>query len=61
MTYSFALPVVAIAIHNILQRRNDRFAQELLSRLLEERETSPIWSMMTRLPAFITVADCKAG
>jgi hypothetical protein len=31
MTYSFALPVVAIAIHNILQRRNDRFAQELLS------------------------------
>ena len=29
IAYSFALPVVAIAIHNILQRRNDRFAQEL--------------------------------
>ena len=26
MTYSFALPVVAIAIHNILQKRNDRCA-----------------------------------
>jgi hypothetical protein len=38
----FALPVVAIGIHNILQRRNDHFAQELLSRLLEERETLPI-------------------
>ena len=49
MTYSFALPVVAIAIHNILQRRNDRFAQELLSRLLEERETLTDLSMMDPL------------
>ena len=49
MSYSFALPVVAIAIHNILQRRNDRFAQELLSRLLEERETLTDLSMMDPL------------
>ena len=37
MIYSFILPVVAIGVHHVLQRRNDRFAQELLSRLLEER------------------------
>ncbi|KAI3492467.1 hypothetical protein L1887_42762 [Cichorium endivia] len=49
MSYSFALPVVAIAIHNILQTRNDRFAQELLSRLLEERETLTDLSMMDPL------------
>ncbi len=49
MTYSFALPVVAIGIHNILQRRNDHFAQELLSRLLEERETLTDLSMMDPL------------
>ncbi|MCI1181359.1 GGDEF domain-containing protein, partial [Enterobacter cloacae] len=36
MIYSFILPVVAIGVHHVLQRRNDRFAQELLSRLLEE-------------------------
>lgn len=39
MAYSFALPMVAIGIHHVLQRRNDNFAQELLTRLLEERET----------------------
>lgn len=49
MTYSFVLPVVAIGVHNVLQRRNDRFAQELLSRLLEERETLTDLSMMDPL------------
>ncbi|WP_432225561.1 GGDEF domain-containing protein [Enterobacter wuhouensis] len=49
MIYSFALPVVAIGIHHVLQRRNDRFAQELLSRLLEERETLTDLSMMDPL------------
>ncbi|MEH0886566.1 diguanylate cyclase [Enterobacter sp. UNJFSC 003] len=49
MIYSFALPLVAIGIHNVLQRRNDRFAQELLSQLLEERETLTDLSMMDPL------------
>ncbi|QLA67856.1 GGDEF domain-containing protein [Enterobacter pasteurii] len=49
MAYSFALPVVAIGIHHVLQRRNDRFAQELLSELLEERETLTDLSMMDPL------------
>jgi hypothetical protein len=42
MTYSFALPVVAIAIHNILQRRNDRFAQELLLACWKNEKPLPI-------------------
>jgi diguanylate cyclase (GGDEF)-like protein len=49
MVYFFALPVVAIGIHNVLQRRNDRFAQALLSRLQEERETLTDLSMMDPL------------
>lgn len=49
MIYSFILPVVAISVHHVLQRRNDRFAQELLSRLLEERETLTDLSMMDPL------------
>ncbi len=49
MAYFFALPVVAIGIHHVLQRRNDRFAQELLSELLEERETLTDLSMMDPL------------
>jgi diguanylate cyclase (GGDEF) domain len=49
MAYFFALPVVAIGIHHVLQRRNDRFAQDLLSELLEERETLTDLSMMDPL------------
>ena len=49
MIYSFALPVAAIGIHNILQKSNDRFAQTLLSQLLEERETLSDLSMMDPL------------
>ncbi|MEE9954532.1 GGDEF domain-containing protein [Enterobacter quasihormaechei] len=49
MTYFFALPMVAIGIHHVIQRRNDRFAQELLSELLEERETLTDLSMMDPL------------
>lgn len=48
MAYFFALPVVAIGIHHVLQRRNDRFAQELLSELLEERNLTDL-SMMDPL------------
>ncbi|HDS9359308.1 TPA: GGDEF domain-containing protein [Enterobacter cancerogenus] len=49
MAYFFALPMVAIGIHHVLQRRNDSFAQDLLSRLLEERETLTDLSMMDPL------------
>jgi len=49
MTYSFALPMFAIGIHHVIQRRNDRFAQALLTRLLEERETLTDLSMMDPL------------
>ncbi|WP_297121038.1 diguanylate cyclase [Enterobacter sp. ECC-175] len=49
MAYFFALPMVAIGIHHVLQRRNDIFAQDLLSRLLEERETLTDLSMMDPL------------
>ena len=49
MMFFFALPVVAIGIHHVLQRRNDKFAQALLSRLLEERETLTDLSMMDPL------------
>ncbi|QLR41723.1 GGDEF domain-containing protein [Enterobacter sp. RHBSTW-00994] len=49
MTYSLALPMVAIGIHHVLQRRNDHFAQQLLYQLLEERETLTDLSMMDPL------------
>lgn len=47
--YSLALPMVGIAIHHVIQKRNDRFAQQLLYRLLEERETLNDLSMMDPL------------
>jgi len=49
MAYSFALPMVAIGINTLLQRRNDNFALDLLTRLLEERETLTDLSMMDPL------------
>ncbi|MDR9889245.1 GGDEF domain-containing protein [Pseudenterobacter timonensis] len=47
--YSFALPLAAIAIHQVIQKRNDRFAQQLLYQLLEERETLTDLSMIDPL------------
>jgi diguanylate cyclase (GGDEF)-like protein len=47
--FSMALPVVGIAIHQAIQRRNDNFAQQLLYQLLEERETLNDLSMMDPL------------
>jgi diguanylate cyclase (GGDEF)-like protein len=41
--------MIGIAIHHVIQRRNDRFAQDLLYRLLEERETLNDLSMMDPL------------
>lgn len=49
IVYSLALPMIGIAIHQVIQRRNDRFAQDLLYRLLEERETLNDLSMMDPL------------
>lgn len=49
IVYSLALPMIGIAIHHVIQRRNDRFAQDLLYRLLEERETLNDLSMMDPL------------
>jgi len=49
MCYSIALPMVAVGIHHVLQRRNDHFAQALLCRLLEERATLSDLSMMDPL------------
>ena len=41
--------MVAIGINTLLQRRNDNFALDLLTRLLEERETLTDLSMMDPL------------
>lgn len=49
IVYSFALPLIGIAIHHVIQKRNDRFAQELLHRLMEERETLNDLSMIDPL------------
>ncbi|MRS90611.1 diguanylate cyclase [Enterobacteriaceae bacterium RIT714] len=49
IVYSLALPMAGIAIHHVIQKRNDRFAQQLLYQLLEERETLNDLSMMDPL------------
>lgn len=49
MIYSVALPMVGIAIHQVIQKRNDLFAQQLLYRLQAERETLNDLSMMDPL------------
>lgn len=49
MLYSFVLPVVGITIQNIIQKRYDDFAQNLMYKLLEERETFSDLSMLDPL------------
>jgi diguanylate cyclase (GGDEF)-like protein len=49
MVYCFALPVVGISIQSVIQRRNDNFAQGLMYKLLEERQTLTDLSMLDPL------------
>lgn len=49
MAYCFALPLIGIAIQYVIQRRNDNFAQGLMYKLLEERETLNGLSMLDPL------------
>jgi len=49
MLYCFAMPVVGITIQNIIQKRYDNFAQSLMYKLLEERETFSDLSMLDPL------------
>lgn len=49
MAYCFALPLIGIAIQHVIQRRNDSFAQGLMYKLLEERETLSGLSMLDPL------------
>lgn len=49
MTYCFVLPLLGIAIQHVIQRRNDDFAQGLMYKLLEERETLNGLSMLDPL------------
>lgn len=49
MAYCFALPLIGIAIQYVIQRRNDTFAQGLMYKLLEERETLNDLSMLDPL------------
>lgn len=47
--YLMALPMAGIAIQNVIQKRYDRFAQQLMYKLLEERETLNGLSMLDPL------------
>lgn len=49
MAYCMALPLIGIAIQHVIQRRNDKFAQGLMYKLLEERETLNGLSMLDPL------------
>lgn len=49
MVYCFALPVIGISIQSVIQKRNDNFAQGLMFRLLEERQTLNDLSMLDPL------------
>ncbi|XTZ37799.1 GGDEF domain-containing protein [Salmonella enterica] len=49
LIYAFALPVVGIAIQHVIQKRNDRFTQALMHRLLQERKTLNDLSMLDPL------------
>lgn len=49
MFYAVALPGVGIAIQHLIQRRSDTFAQGLMFKLLEEKETLTDLSMMDPL------------
>lgn len=47
--YSIALPGIGITIQHIIQRRNDKFTQRLMNKLLEEKETLNDLSMLDPL------------
>ncbi|MDA8477688.1 GGDEF domain-containing protein [Citrobacter sp. Awk 4] len=47
--YLMALPMAGIAIQHVIQKRYDRFAQRLMYKLLEERETLNGLSMLDPL------------
>ncbi|MRT56210.1 diguanylate cyclase [Enterobacteriaceae bacterium RIT693] len=47
--YSIALPAIGITIQHIIQKRNDRFTQRLMNKLLEEKETLSDLSMLDPL------------
>ncbi|MGK9172467.1 GGDEF domain-containing protein [Yokenella regensburgei] len=49
LIYAFALPLVAISIQHVIQKRNDNFAQALMYRLLQERKTLNDLSMLDPL------------
>ena len=49
MIFSFALPMAGIAIQHVIQSRNDKFALDLMYRLLEEREALNDLSMLDPL------------
>lgn len=47
--YSIAMPGIGITIQHIIQRRNDKFTQRLMNKLLEEKETLSDLSMIDPL------------
>lgn len=47
--YSVALPGIGITIQHIIQRRNDKFTQRLMDKLLEEKKTLSDLSMIDPL------------
>lgn len=49
MVYCFALPVIGISIQSVIQKRYDNFAQGLMFKLLEERQTLNDLSMLDPL------------
>ncbi|KFC07430.1 putative membrane protein [Trabulsiella guamensis ATCC 49490] len=49
MLYCFALPLVGVSIQHVIQKRNDKFAQQLMYQLIAERETLNDLSMLDPL------------
>jgi diguanylate cyclase (GGDEF)-like protein len=49
MLYCFALPLVGVSIHYVIQKRYDKFAQQLMYQLIAERETLNDLSMLDPL------------
>ncbi|WP_054178269.1 GGDEF domain-containing protein [Trabulsiella odontotermitis] len=49
MLYCFALPLVGVSIHCVIQKRYDKFAQQLMYQLIAERETLNDLSMLDPL------------
>jgi len=49
MAYCLALPIIGITIQHIIEKRNDAFAQNLMHKLLAERETLNDLSMLDPL------------